>query len=343
MDYTRDFYYGTKGADVRMFQTNLMTLGYDLPKYGADGVYGKETEGATKKCCQDKHWDYCSWGIEGGKPPCPIWCQEHVHAAAHVKPEPGGWMPEGRGMWIQSMNTCSPEEAEVVTREVGLKFVIIQAHWQYRDKGSTIYNWPDDLGLGLKKSYGCTTSAKRAIEKFRELGVQVLPFSYPVPNKHQEVIDALAAYAEAWESPSVVIDPEAEWKSSSGKYKDEAVQLSNMLTAQFPSWGMSSYGAPWYHRSFPFAEFSTAVYGLPQTYGVTTFGTNEQMQRAHNEWLAYGFPYQVQLYGTYGKTDAEMRQILTVCAAMDPFATAGWKWGTTSDVEWGHIDAILPE
>ena len=66
------------------------------------------------------------------------------------------------------------------------------------------------------------------------------------------------------------------------------------------------------------------------------------MSRAHEEWLKYGFRHQVQLYGTYSKTDEQMRQILRVCAAMDPFATAGWKWGTTSDVEWGHIDAILP-
>ena len=48
MEYTRDFKYGTKGADVLAFQTNLLRLGYKLPKFGADRYYGKESEDAAK-------------------------------------------------------------------------------------------------------------------------------------------------------------------------------------------------------------------------------------------------------------------------------------------------------
>jgi len=341
MQYTRDFHYGTSGPDVTAFQTNLLKLEYELPKYGADGIYGKETEAAAKECCQDAHWDYCSWGLDGGEPPCPIWLQERVDEAANGHPKPPGWAPEGRGMWIQSMNTVDgATEVEKIVTHVGLKFVIIQAHWQYLDKPSYQYNWPESFGL--TKRYGCTENAREAIEKFRELGVHVIPFSYPVPGKPDEVIEILGKYAEAWGSPTVVIDPEAEWKSSSGAHKEAAKQLSAKLTAAFDSWGMSSYGAPWYHRSFPFSEFNTATYGLPQTYSTAPFGTVEKMTRALDEWRAYGFSYLVNLYGTYSKTDEEMRHYLEVVKAMNPVATAGWKWGATSDPEWDHIDNILP-
>ena len=39
---------GMRGEDVRKLQMRLMELGYSLPKYGADGEYGKETVEAVK-------------------------------------------------------------------------------------------------------------------------------------------------------------------------------------------------------------------------------------------------------------------------------------------------------
>jgi len=341
MEYTREFTNGTKGADVKAFQTNLLTLGYKLPKYGADGVYGSETEAAAKTCCKDRHWDYCSWG------PCPIWLQEWVEEEAVITPPATDvWLPKGRGMFIQSMNAL-PDLVDLtkIVQHVGLSHVIIQSHWQYPDasKKSTVYNWPDNFA-SLTQSYGCTARAKALIEGMLALGVTVIPFSYPVPTKSpDEVVDVLGKYAAAWKSPTVLIDPEVEWKSSSGAYADEALTLSSKMAAAFPSWGMTSYGAPWYHRSFPFSSFKTAAYGIPQTYGVTSFGTKESYQRAWDEWMGYGFKYLVGAYGTYEKTDSELRQLLNVVASMAPPATIGWKWETTSDPEWEHIVNYLPK
>lgn len=39
---------GSKGTDVRDMQELLLQLGYALPRYGADGEYGSETESAVK-------------------------------------------------------------------------------------------------------------------------------------------------------------------------------------------------------------------------------------------------------------------------------------------------------
>lgn len=45
---------GSKGEDVRRLQARLMELGYELPKYGADGEYGSETVTAVKAFQADR-------------------------------------------------------------------------------------------------------------------------------------------------------------------------------------------------------------------------------------------------------------------------------------------------
>lgn len=44
---------GMKGDDVKLLQTKLMALGYQLPRYGADGDYGTETSDAVKAFQKD--------------------------------------------------------------------------------------------------------------------------------------------------------------------------------------------------------------------------------------------------------------------------------------------------
>lgn len=50
LDGLRD---GDKGESVERLQRGLMACGYDLPKYGADGEYGRETEDAVKDFQRD--------------------------------------------------------------------------------------------------------------------------------------------------------------------------------------------------------------------------------------------------------------------------------------------------
>ena len=40
---------GSRGEDVQQLQETLISLGYSLPKYGADGEFGSETEAALRK------------------------------------------------------------------------------------------------------------------------------------------------------------------------------------------------------------------------------------------------------------------------------------------------------
>ena len=42
-----------KGNDVKELQTVLINLGYDLGKYGADGIFGKDTYRVVKEFQRD--------------------------------------------------------------------------------------------------------------------------------------------------------------------------------------------------------------------------------------------------------------------------------------------------
>ena len=44
---------GNRGKEVRELQEKLLSLGYELPRYGADGDFGKETESAVDQFKQD--------------------------------------------------------------------------------------------------------------------------------------------------------------------------------------------------------------------------------------------------------------------------------------------------
>lgn len=54
---------GDKGTAVRNLQKKLLELGYKLPKYGADGDFGSETEAAVKAFQKD--WGLTQDGIVG--------------------------------------------------------------------------------------------------------------------------------------------------------------------------------------------------------------------------------------------------------------------------------------
>jgi hypothetical protein len=51
----RELKKGDKGDDVKELQRDLMQLGYKLPRYGADGDFGNETEKAVKAFQADHH------------------------------------------------------------------------------------------------------------------------------------------------------------------------------------------------------------------------------------------------------------------------------------------------
>jgi peptidoglycan hydrolase-like protein with peptidoglycan-binding domain len=54
---------GDKGIGVKQIQQNLLALGFSLPKFGADGLYGEELIAAVK--IFQNHYGLFSDGIAG--------------------------------------------------------------------------------------------------------------------------------------------------------------------------------------------------------------------------------------------------------------------------------------
>ena len=78
-DYRPTLRKGAKGEYVKQLQEQLMSLGYELPKYGADGDYGAETIAAVKAfqtdngltadgICGPKTWNE----LKAPEPPKPV-------------------------------------------------------------------------------------------------------------------------------------------------------------------------------------------------------------------------------------------------------------------------------
>lgn len=79
---------GDKGAKVKALQKRLIALGYALPKYGADGSFGAETDAAVRKFQRDH--GLAVDGIVG-----PNTQKALDHAKAPAKPKASASLPTG--------------------------------------------------------------------------------------------------------------------------------------------------------------------------------------------------------------------------------------------------------
>ena len=272
------------------------------------------------------------------------------------------WRPTGNGMFVQSLSQAKLTPARIRKRveQAGLSWVCIQALWQDRHGDAKTYNRPDKIG-GIPKSYGSRKKDRADVEAFLEAGVDVVPFAYPTPRGSAgQVVDVLAEYALDWGSPGVVIDPEAEWKARSlagqRRHATKAALLCEALDLVYPdAWAFTSFGAPWWHESFPWATFSVAPFAIPQTYdGRNNLGP-DYPARSHASYRAEGFREIAGAFGTYGagKTSRDLRTLIQgVRAEIGAFGIPepgggpksvptliGWKWETTSAREWAVIAA----
>lgn len=83
-----DLYRGMEGAHVVELQNALISLGYDLGKYGADGDFGKDTEKAVRQFQED--YDLETDGVFGVKTYKAL-----LVALANEKPDDGEGAPDG--------------------------------------------------------------------------------------------------------------------------------------------------------------------------------------------------------------------------------------------------------
>lgn len=87
---------------VKTLQNRLMALGYPLPKYGADGDFGNETQAAVNKALDD---------LEQLKAPAPA-----SSSPAHPRVVPPGWMPAAKMKRIICHWTAGTHDATAFDR-----------------------------------------------------------------------------------------------------------------------------------------------------------------------------------------------------------------------------------
>jgi len=67
---------GSKGSEVKVLQQRLLKLGYKLPKYGADGDFGNETDAAVRQFQKDNK--LVVDGIYGANTSRALYSAEHT-------------------------------------------------------------------------------------------------------------------------------------------------------------------------------------------------------------------------------------------------------------------------
>lgn len=118
---------GCVGADVLKLQEKLLFLGYELPRYGADGDFGSETEAALKKFQRDAH--LAADGICGEKTRAALDCAQagaggkiRVTAAVSANVRTG----PGTGFAAMAIVRRGEEYAFSQTAENGWRCILVQ-------------------------------------------------------------------------------------------------------------------------------------------------------------------------------------------------------------------------
>lgn len=230
-----------------------------------------------------------------------------------VEPGPPAIAPLGKGMFIRTLTKAGTVKQVVdQMKQCGLSWVAIQRIWQY----------PGDVAF---KPYNTNTLPDYA-EALRDSGHEVWLWGYPesAPNKHQEFVDELVGHAVKVNARGIIVDPEAPFI---GK-PDEAVMLMKLLrhaadTASL-GLGMTSYGAPWFHPTFPWSAFLSADFGMPQIYDANDNLGEEYPANAVAAWKKVGFKHIVPASAAFNKGKEQMTELLARTPADS--AVCWWDW-----------------
>ncbi len=168
------------------------------------------------------------------------------------------------------------------------------------------------------------------IRVLRDAGIRVIPWAYVIPGLDQsaQAANLLSATANLCGHSAAILDVEAEWY---GKSDDEAKRLGSMCTSKALHPILTSYGAPWFHRTFPWKGFAEATFwGMPQVYdgGKTSQGV-DYPKRGVQAWADLGFEDRItplsRAYPAEGRPYYGAREMLALAQATPlPAGSIGW-------------------
>jgi len=298
--------YGERGDHIRDLQQALIDAGYDLPEYGADGSFGDETAKAILQFEQqtgiatesmslavDEDTLEALMGEDESKPSTPI-----------------KGLPVGKGMFIRVFSHLGDPNEQLADfiQDNGITWVAIQRIWQFDDKGSKLYN-----GSSKTEDY---------LKIFDKTCVQKHVWGYPVPgeSKEEEFVSVMTKAANDWDCTSVMIDAEGPY------YNHRSKLVPRFRGATQKMVGFTSYGAPWFHKTFPWEDFVDCDYACPQIYDSNdNMGPNYPSESV-DAYKNLGFKNIIPASGAYKKTRQLMEDLIANTQAVNPNAIIWWDW-----------------
>lgn len=238
-------------------------------------------------------------------------------------------LPAGKGLWTGNLaGAGTPQRVVERMRETDLSWLavyVLEPSGRRRNPRETLQRYFDALRAGLPD---------------RTLGFWL--WGWARPGREEDFVNTMVPAAAEVGAQGVIHDVEAAWKWRRGNAAQEATKrreatalLDRLLPAAHEaglSVGMTSYGAPWFHRNFPWAEFTRCDFSLPQIYDadnnlhIPTFAP-----RCDSEWRAMGYPKLMPISNAYSKNADQMRLLLQHTPVSEG-AISWWWWHSATRV-----------
>tara|TARA_R110002126_G_scaffold145417_4_gene291460 strand:- start:151 stop:1086 length:936 start_codon:yes stop_codon:yes gene_type:complete len=247
--------------------------------------------------------------------------------APAAKPVAPG-LPQGKGMFIRGLDhTGSATQMIKTMKDNGLTWVCVQRIWQYENGDSDLRN-SDHM-----------VEYARAVHA---AGFGFWLWGYPVPGKQGEFAQVLLESVDATSAQGIVIDPERPYKNTEGEATALMQALMPGCIDRQVLLGFTSYGAVWYHQNFPWREFSTAHFALPQNYDKDNDLGEDYPTRSHEAYAEHGFRVIIPASAAYSKTDEQMRELLANTPTPQG-AIIWWDWYNADENDlWAPVSDFTP-
>tara|TARA_R110002096_G_scaffold84290_6_gene194664 strand:- start:4642 stop:5577 length:936 start_codon:yes stop_codon:yes gene_type:complete len=246
---------------------------------------------------------------------------------AVVEPVAPG-LPVGKGMFVRSLASTG-EPAAMVQRmaDNGLQWVCVLRVWQEPTGDARLHNGDRMV------EYAAAVHAA---------GYGWWLWGYPVPGQQDAFADVILDAADQCSAQGVIIDPEQPYKGTTGAGTALLHALMPGCIDRQMLLGCTSYGAPWYHPSFPWREFATVHFALPQTYDAhNNLGAGYPAQ-SHAAYRAYGYSVIVPASGAWGKTEEQMTALLANTPTPQG-SIIWWDWVNASNAGlWAPVAEFSP-
>ncbi len=248
----------------------------------------------------------------------------------------------GKGIFLRWFHAAPTGRSAVAATTVrdkclanGVEWVAPLCLWQNTRKSGKDTLVAPDMSAGIRT--------------LQDAGIRVIPWAYVIPGLEQsaQAVNTLREAVNACTHSTVILDCEAEWY---GKPDTEAKRLGAMATSKNLNPILTSYGAPWYHKTFPWKGFADGTFwGMPQVYdgGTTSLGP-DYPAKGIKAWSDLGYGDRItplsRAYAAQGQTSYSSRDMLALAKSTPlPQGSIGWwDWNALAATpsRWEAIKAL---